>query len=430
MAQTGAVPFPFPARKKPTAMTTTAVSMFEELRRRRLLLRTDLQSRLEAAQAEGRTEMRANERAMCAELERLDDAIADRAETFERRSAAEASPILARIRGGGEPDTSLTPAPRRSGLGSAAALAPLNFGPDEFRRLQTAAQRGDPCRIESRAFSTADSLIPATLYPYPVAQVHEWRLLDKLPGTGFETPAITFIRHVSTTGSAGATAEGGLKNELVFNTDALTAEATKIAGHVGLSYEIINDFEAFQQYAGQELYKDIIDSENLQLLSGSGVAPNMTGFFNTSGILTHDCSTDTGTNVTVWDSLEIAINTLRVGPALAECDLMVFNPTDWSAIRRVKDAYGRFLVAPDPSDDQVNQCWGVDTLVTTQCPAKQGLLIDRTKFGYVGVRESLGMRIGYANDDLTRNILRFVGEERLVLCVTRPSAVLSITNLP
>jgi hypothetical protein len=36
----------------------------------------------------------------------------------------------------------------------------------------------------------------------------------------------------------------------------------------------------------------------------------------------------------------------------------------------------------------------------------------------------------YANDDMTRDILRFVGEERLVLCVTRPSAVCAITNLP
>jgi hypothetical protein len=40
------------------------------------------------------------------------------------------------------------------------------------------------------------------------------------------------------------------------------------------------------------------------------------------------------------------------------------------------------------------------------------------------------MRIGYANDDIQRNIWRFVGEERLVLCVTRPAAVLAISNLP
>jgi hypothetical protein len=60
----------------------------------------------------------------------------------------------------------------------------------------------------------------------------------------------------------------------------------------------------------------------------------------------------------------------------------------------------------------------------------KGLLLDITKFGYVGVREPLALRVGYANDDFQRNILRFVDEERLTLCVTRPSAVCAITNLP
>lgn len=46
------------------------------------------------------------------------------------------------------------------------------------------------------------------------------------------------------------------------------------------------------------------------------------------------------------------------------------------------------------------------------------------------IREPLSMRLGYANDDLVRNVIRTVGQERLVLCVTRPAAVLAITGLP
>ena len=37
---------------------------------------------------------------------------------------------------------------------------------------------------------------------------------------------------------------------------------------------------------------------------------------------------------------------------------------------------------------------------------------------------------GQTNDDFTRNIARFVMEERLVLAVERPSAVMVISNLP
>jgi hypothetical protein len=46
------------------------------------------------------------------------------------------------------------------------------------------------------------------------------------------------------------------------------------------------------------------------------------------------------------------------------------------------------------------------------------------------VREPLGIRVGTANDDFTRNLLRFVCEERMVLAVERPTAVCSITGLP
>jgi hypothetical protein len=72
----------------------------------------------------------------------------------------------------------------------------------------------------------------------------------------------------------------------------------------------------------------------------------------------------------------------------------------------------------------------VDVLVTTQNPPGHGLLLDTSKFGYVGVREPLSMRVGYSGDDLVRNVLRTVAECRLVMCVTRPPAVLAISGLP
>jgi hypothetical protein len=48
----------------------------------------------------------------------------------------------------------------------------------------------------------------------------------------------------------------------------------------------------------------------------------------------------------------------------------------------------------------------------------------------VAIREPLGMFLGYSQDDFVRNLLRWACEERLVLCVERPAAVLVISNLP
>ena len=49
-------------------------------------------------------------------------------------------------------------------------------------------------------------------------------------------------------------------------------------------------------------------------------------------------------------------------------------------------------------------------------------MLDTTKFGYVAIRESLSMRIGWSGTDFAENILRTVAEEQLLLCVTRPPA--------
>jgi HK97 family phage major capsid protein len=399
----------------------------QQLETRRQTCQQQAEAILNRAKADGRDTLTEHEQATVdahiGDMRALNQRIADETEELERGR-------IPQLGTGRHSAPHTHPTGRLNIPHTAGQLAPLGFGHDEMRRLQAASLRGDPCRIEQRAFSTADSLLPASLFPYPIEHIHENRLLDKLPGIACDTPAITFIRHISTTGNAAPTPEGVLKNELVFNTDALTLPAVKLAGNSGLSYEIINDFEAFDRYAGVELQRQVIDQENQQLLTGSGTAPNMVGFFNTSGILTHDCSTDTGTGVTVWDSLNIALNLLRTGPALAVGNLWVFHPTDWNFIRRVKDAYGRFLVSADPSDDQVNQAWGIDVFTDIWCPQGKGLLLDTTKFGYVGVREPMAVRIGYAGTDFTQNILRFVAEERLTLCVTRPSAVCALTNIP
>lgn len=78
----------------------------------------------------------------------------------------------------------------------------------------------------------------------------------------------------------------------------------------------------------------------------------------------------------------------------------------------------------------MNTIWGVSVLVTTQLTAGVGVLMDTTKFGRVHVREPLGVPVGFANDDFTRNIVRYVAEERIALAVERPSAVCKLTSLP
>lgn len=194
-----------------------------------------------------------------------------------------------------------------------------------------------------------------------------------------------------------------------------------------MGWESINDWGNFTSYALGEIVRQVVNVENAELIAGPGTTGHLHGFLGQSGILTHTVAE--GTTNTL-DDVEESIAALRSGPALAEADLFCVHPLTWSAMRRTKDEYGRYLVTPDPTADEANSLWGVEVLPTTQIAAGDGLLLDTTKFGFVVVREAVSLRTGTSEDDFVRNIQRWVAEERLELAVERPSAVLSISGLP
>jgi HK97 family phage major capsid protein len=354
-----------------------------------------------------------------AELRGIGDRIAEEQDEYDRMGQ-----LPAALRGGGGGAR-----PVRGGT-TGAHISPLDPPIEELRRMFEQVHRGLPAAYEHRAPSTADSLLPPELFPQVIGAIHPTRILDRLPSYAIQMPSVEYVRHISTTGTPGTVAEGAVKPSIQLVVDKLVAAAVKVAATVTLTREIIDDWDAFHQYGLTELQRQVIDAEGLQLLTGDGTGTNMTGFYETSGILTHNAAADNAPGETIWDSFERCISELRVGSALAEPDLVILSPEDWSAARRVKDQYGRYLVSPDPSRDEVDSLWGINVIPSTQNPVGQGLFIDTSKFGRVAIRSPLGMFMGFINDDFARNQISWAAEERLVLTVERPAAVLAITNLP
>jgi HK97 family phage major capsid protein len=307
------------------------------------------------------------------------------------------------------------------------AAPKLAFSEATTKAMWEAACTGSSYTATTKAFNTVESLLPPELAPYVVRWIHEWRILDKLPVQAVTAPSFEIIRHTSTSGSAAVTAEGASKPEIVLGMDEITLPMVKLACHGAASWEIISDHQRFLDYLMVELPLRVIDAENAQILYGNGVG-QWEGFFNTSGVLTHNVSGATDT--AALDAIEQSIEQLRTGTALAEPDLFITSPSSWSALRRIKDDLHRYILAADPSQDEVNTIWGVPVLVTTACHPGDGLLIDTNKFGRALIREGLVMRQGTTNDDFTRNLLRWVVEVRGNVATERPQAVLALSNLP
>ncbi|HEY1442267.1 MAG TPA: phage major capsid protein [Mycobacterium sp.] len=309
---------------------------------------------------------------------------------------------------------------------SGAYVAPMDFDRDELRRAHQRLREGESVRLEARAFTSASGELPAELAPWVTAPVHPDRILDRLPAMALDMPAIEVVQINSVTGTAGYVGEGQLKPEITPVVTPLTITAKKIACHVGLSYEALADFDLFVAAVRTEAMRQTIDAENHGILYGTGTGLELNGLTTTAGILTADA---TGASQPI-DAIESAIAQMRTGPALAVCDLIITNPETFSAIRQTKDTMGRYLLSADPTAAEASTIWGTEVVQTVVCTPGEAVLLDTSKFGRAVVREPLSMRIGWANDDFVRNILRTVSETRLNVSTERPSAVLWLKSLP
>ena len=400
------------------AVGTVSKGFLSKLETRREQIRHACEGMLLEARAAGREHLNAGEAARYEhakrDLDGLDEHIA------EVRDGLARSGLPAGLRGEGRE------------VSSAGRLAPLGYQDEQLKRAFEQIGRGETAVMEARDYSPLVGLVPPELGPIlPIFPRHETRLLNKLPGIAIDVPAIAYIEVAATTGAAGVVLEGSPKPELVMPATQQTATARKIAGHTAVSWEAYSgDYLAFVSAVQVELMKSIVDAENQQLFAGTGEANGqVNGLTTNANVLTFDASGVT-TTPGPWDALEHGIELLRSGPALAEPDLCLMNPTTWSAVRRVTNSLGDYYVAADPSSDEVDQAWGIPVLTSTKFTAGTAVLVDTTQYGRVVVRESLVTRIGFAGTDFTDNIVRFVSEERLTQTIERPQAICVISSLP
>ena len=132
-----------------------------QLKKRREEMRAILETSLSASQARGETSANPQQKALMQDFRKLEANI-KRAESELARAGDPGGQIFGQRGqpGNRKPNT-------------AGQLSPLGFPEEELRRMQAAAMRHESCRIETRAFSTADALLPASLFPQVIAAQHE-----------------------------------------------------------------------------------------------------------------------------------------------------------------------------------------------------------------------------------------------------------------
>ncbi len=320
-------------------------------------------------------------------------------------------------------DLGVTSSGPSNGFGARVGNAPpLHLDDESIKALYRAAESRQSLAVKTSVGTTdvTPSTYPSQFLP-PVSFKREpTRVADLLPATAVDRGVIEYYVSTGTAGAA-VVAEAAVKPSSNISYTRRSAVVSKIAHWVQASDEALSDFPSFAGLLTTDMTAGVIAAENAQLLNGSGVAPNLTGLLNTSGILTRaqGASTD-------LDAVELAITDLRAGSRFAEPDGMVMAPATFSRLRVAKDSQGRYL-AGNPVEAGSLDLWGVPVTVTTTCPANVILLGAFKEAAVLFVREGVTVRTSSGGDSFRSNLVDVVAEERVALAVTAPAALCKVT---
>ncbi|MEQ4520452.1 phage major capsid protein [Pseudarthrobacter sp. B907] len=240
-----------------------------------------------------------------------------------------------------------------------------------------------------------------------------------LAGTNASVPT------VDRTASAATIAPGGQYPETSLTTVATILAAKKIGIFTTVVDELLADFPTFGQYIDVELTRQITDAENWQLINGDGTGNNLLGLLNVSGTL----SRMKGASDTALDVIEMGITDLRNGPSFCEPDALIIHPSTWSTIRRNKNSQGNYILG-DPGQSTVSDVWGIPILQTTQITPGVAILGNLELATQAFIREGITLAMTNSADaDFTSGKVKIRTSERLMLGVSRPTALNVLTGL-
>jgi HK97 family phage major capsid protein len=233
------------------------------------------------------------------------------------------------------------------------------------------------------------------------------------------------MKETTATNAAATVVEGAAKPESALIFDAATAPVRKIATWLPVTDEMLEDVPAIRSFIDQRLRLFVQLVEDDQLLNGDGVAPNILGLRNQSGMQA-DLARGADTNA---DAIRKQITLIAINSFL-QPDGIAMHPSNWQTIELSKDANGQYygmgpFAAPGPA-----RLWGLpvaSTLAMTAGVALPGAFGQGAQFFRKG-----GLRVDTSNshnDFFTKNLTAIRAEERGALAVYRPGAFGEVTGL-
>jgi Phage capsid family len=276
----------------------------------------------------------------------------------------------------------------------------------------------------------------ANISPQPdrlalVNMATEERTVADLPLQGTtERTGLEYYEETTLTNAAAPVAEGAVKPESALGWTLRAEPVRKIATWIPATDEVLADNAFLESQIRGRLTYMVTRTEEAQILQGTGTAPALLGFLNRPGLQT---VAKGGTEANA-DAIYRAMQAVRgaagtQGVGFAEPTGVVLNPNNWTAIQLLKTADGLYIWG-HPSEMGPERIWGKMVRQTTAMPAGTALIGAFRPHSEVVRRTGITVTLSTEHaTNFTENKVTILAEERLALCVYRPSAFCTATAL-
>jgi len=260
---------------------------------------------------------------------------------------------------------------------------------------------------------------------------------DLLSSGTTSSSSISYVIESAFQDLTAAVLEKGVKPQLDLTLARRQDNVQKIANVAKVTDEMFQDAPQFQSYLQERMIFGVRRVKEAQLLNGSGVAPNLQGLLNRTGLATAVVTVAALTAAKAMTGIFNQITALR-SVSFVEPDALVIHPTDWQTIRLGTDTAGQFFGGgpftgaygqPGPSNQ--SEVWGLKACVTTAIPQGTILVGGFQECAQVFNRQGITLEMTNSNvDDFVNNLITLRAETRCALAVYRPAGFGKVTLTP
>lgn len=317
------------------------------------------------------------------------------------------------------------------------SLGTLFVESDAFTKYDKSAQRSPTVELQAKdvlgyeSKATLDTVawpvypqyLPGVQVQYPLRRPV---VADLIPQGVTSAQQIVYMEETTVTNNAAAVAEGAIKPESALGFTQRNAQVRKLATVLPVTDELLQDQPGAQAYVDGRLRVFMALTEESQLVSGNGTAPNLLGIMNTPGIQT--IARDAAGGEPAPDAVYRAMTAIRV-TAFLEPNGIIFHPNDWRDIRLLRTADGIYIWG-SPADTAPERIWGMNIVQTTVIPENTAIVAAFDTASQIFRKQEIAFSISDQHSDFfIRNMLMLRVEERLAFVIYRPSAFATVTGI-